>query len=58
MNEKNQSLCKECFRSLGGKGKYDRKIHLGRADRGPKLQKLRERLDNEIQKLEKSKNDK
>jgi len=34
---------------------FENKIHSGRADREPKLQKFRERLDKAIQKLEKAK---
>lgn len=36
----------------------ENKIHSGRADREPKLQKFRERLDKAMQKLEKAKKDK
>ena len=34
---------------------FENKIHSGRADREPKLQKFRERLDKAMQKLEKGK---
>lgn len=37
---------------------FENKIRSGRADREPKLQKFRERLDKATQKLEKSKKDK
>lgn len=37
---------------------FENKIHSGRADREPKLQKFRERLDKAMQKLEKGKKDK
>ena len=34
---------------------FENKIHSGRADKEPKLQKFRERLDKAMQKLEKAK---
>jgi len=37
---------------------FENKIHSERADREPKLQKFRERLDKAMQKLEKGKKDK